>query len=170
LAKVVSLENFIMTSKKQKRVQPKNTYELGLQDIKIKMLNYFPETMERSQIKVSPVNLACTYERVLLNLCKVVFASSEEEKPVKIAESLYALDAEDLKLSLLIECISKDDLFLTFFRVEAEKMNPIDRLFLINVLKTKFPNEEAVIQLMKCLLFMADQRDALMNKCIENHI
>ena len=168
LTKVINIENFIMTSKKQKRVQPKNTYELGLQDIKIKILSYFPETMDRSQIQVSPVNLACSHERILLNLCKVVFTSSEREKAMKVAEFMYDLDVENVNLVSFIECISKDDLLLTFFRVEAERMSPIDRMFLINVLKTKFPNEEGAIQLMKCLLFMADQRNALTNKGIEN--
>ncbi|MAP23950.1 MAG: hypothetical protein CMM87_00230 [Rickettsiales bacterium] len=170
MTKVINIENFIMTSKKQKRERPKNTYELGLQDIKIKILSYFPETMDRSQIQVSPVNLACAYERILLNLCKVVFTSSAQEKAIKVAEFLYDLDSDELNLASFIECISKDDLLLTFFRVEAERMSPIDRMFLINVLKTKFPKEEGAIQLMKCLLFMADQRNASINKGIENRI
>ncbi|PLX30107.1 MAG: hypothetical protein C0582_00945 [Alphaproteobacteria bacterium] len=170
MAKVVQLDTFIMTSKKEKRITPKNTYELTLNDVKIQLLNYFPEKLDRSNIHVSPVNLACSHECTLLKLCKIVLDSTASQKPMKIAEFLYEAKVEGLSLANFIDCINKDDLLLAFFSVEAAQMNQIDKLFLINVLKTKFPTEEAALHLMKCFLFIADQKEGFHSAAFESRI
>ena len=154
MAKIISFETY--TKKGPKMTSPALSCDLSLNDIKIKFIEYFSET-QIADIHLKPVNLNCPYEKLLINVCSVAINTKNKDKSMAIAEYIYQQDLKGLSLNGFIDCINQDDLIMACLQVELKKLKQVDRLFLVNVLKAKFPKEEASINLLKTFLFAQDQ-------------
>jgi hypothetical protein len=110
---------------------------------------------------LKPVNLDCPHEVILIKLCKLAINSKNQNLAMDVAEYIYTQDVKNLTLNGFIECISRDDLIMGCLQSEIKRLKQVDRLFLVNVLKSKFPRENSCINLLKTLLFAHDQQDKL---------
>lgn len=162
MAKVISFKSYSNAqagSKKKNAVSPaKNT--LALNDIKIRFIEYFSE-QHVGNLFLKPVDLSCGYEGLLITLCKVAQDTKNKDLAMVLAETIYKQDLSGLTLNGFIECISRDDLIMGCLQSEIKRLKQVDRLFLVNVLKSKFPQEESCINLLKTLLFAQDQNHKL---------
>ena len=128
----------------------------ALTDMKIRLVEYFrAETMR--DVKLTPVNTGCPYEKILLPLCQALAGPKTAEHIHTIAEMIFSAATKDLTLSGFIAKIRTDDLIMACLQAEFRKLSTLDQLFLINVLKTKFPHEETATELMKVIIFAGDQ-------------
>jgi hypothetical protein len=127
-----------------------------LNGLKIKFIDYF-QTESIKKIHLAPVNLKCPYEKHLLEICALIRQPRSPQMTQDLAEYIFMSDPKGLTLQGFIDCINRDDLIMGCLQVELTKFSQLDKLFLVNVLKAKFPKEESVFSLMKTLLFVKDQ-------------
>jgi len=148
-----SIIQFHQKSEERKKTQMQTS---DLTATKVKMIDYFDE-QTLAHIQLSPFNDKCPYETKLLQLCQLLALPKTQDNVHQLAEWLFATDMSNLSLKGFIETVKSDDLLLACFQVEFSTLSSLDQLFLINVIKVKFPKEEAAIELMKTLLFAKKQ-------------
>lgn len=164
MAKIISFKSYSNAqtgSKKKNALSSTHSKDkMALNDIKIRFIEYFSE-QHIGNLFLKPVNLNCGYEGLLITLCKVAKDTKNKDLAMVLAETIYKQDVSGLTLNGFIECISRDDLIMGCLQSEIKRLKQVDRLFLVNVLKSKFPKEETCINLLKTVLFAQDQSHKL---------
>ena len=163
MGNVINLKKFQNKKLSKSTNIPTSTHDISLNDIKIQLIQYFSE-FEIPHLFIKPVNLECPYEKILLKIAALFFEGTSQDISMKVAEELYKSDISGLSLNGFIECINKDDLLMGCFQEEIRSLKEIDQLFLVNILNSKFPQEQTAINLMKTFLFAQDQSHKLENK------
>lgn len=132
----------------------------GLNDLKIRFIDYF-RVEAIKKVHLAPVNLKCRYEKELLKICALLSASRSPTMVQDLAEYIFLINTKGLTLAGFVHKVNQDDLIMACLQVELDKLSQLDKLFLVNVIKTKFPKEESTISLLKMFLFAKDQAQLL---------
>ena len=140
----------------------------ALTDMKVRMVEYFDMGAMRD-VKLVPVNQGCPYEKALLPIAQALAHCRTADDVHRVAETIFNTPVKGLTLKGFLDKIRQDDLIMACLQAEFRKLSMLDQLFLINVIKTKFPEEETAIEAMKVILFASEQFKLLdpqmMTKC-----
>lgn len=133
---------------------------VALNHIKVRMIDYFALNSIQ-HIDIKPPALTSPVEAFLLRVCDYLMQEKTRENLEALATYIMTDAPKDVSLEALVDAILQDDLLLACFNVEIQNLPHLDKLFLMNVLKSKFPQEAGMITLMKTFLFARAQQEKI---------
>lgn len=126
-------------------------------DRKIRLIDYY-NTADIKNLSLKPADIKCPYECILIDLCHTLQYAPIADKIDTLAEKICAIDRKRLVFGKFVRAILDDDLLFGCIATEVRKISSLDQLYLLNVLKGKFPDETSTIDTLKLVLFSNDPR------------
>lgn len=149
--------NVVQFNRTHTSYQENKTDTACYNDKKVRLIDYY-NTTDIRKLSLKPADVGCPYERLLIDLCNTLQHGDAADKVETVAEKICATDRTHLTFGKFVRKILDDDLLFGCVATEIRKLSSMDQLYLLNVLKGKFPDETATVDTLKLVLFSNDPR------------